>query len=528
MTLRLIDAQQAHVGDALEVQFIDNGNASVPIRPGVGVRTTIDLNECLCELPCIGGVPHRDRDGCAVAGAARRSKAAGRRIATYKEDLYVMGSKEQPHRIVVVGGGVAGLEIASTLGRRWRRQRGKHRPVPTITLIDRDSAHVWKPMLHTIAAGTRDISQQQTPYLAQARDAGFVYQTGELCGLDRAAHEVQIAPLYAPDGRLLVPERRMAYDTLIIAVGSQANDFGTPGVAEHCLMIDSRQQADAFNREVRLRMLQCLGQDTELSIAIVGGGATGVELAAELVQLIEAAVAYGAQGLAERITITLIESGPRLLAAFPQDISAATRTRLEALGIRVMTETRVSAAEADAFVLGDGGRVNASLKVWAAGIKAPDFLAGLGGLETTRGNQLLVLPSLRTTRDPDIYAIGDCASLTLPNAERPLPSTAQVAHQQAQHLIHHLPDAVLRGASIPDFVYRDFGALVSLGDYDAYGSLGKFGLFKGITIRGRLAQFSHVMLYRSHQSMLYGFWRGSLLWLVDRINSRVRASIRLD
>jgi len=439
-----------------------------------------------------------------------------------------MTSKEQQHRIVIVGGGVAGLEIASTLGRRWRRQRSKHHPAPTITLIDRDFAHVWKPMLHTIAAGTRDISQQQTTYLAQARDAGFAYQPGELCGLDRAAREVQMAPLFAPDGRLLVPERRLPYDTLVIAVGSQANDFGTPGVTEHCMMIDSRQQADAFNREVRIRILQCLAQDTDLSIAIVGGGATGVELAAELVQLTEAAVAYGAQGLAERINITLIESGPRLLAAFPQDISADTRTRLEALGIRVMTDTRVSAATDHGFTLGDGGQVAASLKVWAAGVKAPDFLANLDGLETARGNQLLVQPSLRTTRDPNIYVVGDCASLTLPGAQRPLPPTAQVAHQHAQHLIRYLPGAVLHGAAIPDFTYHDFGSLVSLGDYDAFGSLGQFGLLTDVTFRGRLAQFSHVMLYRSHQSRLHGFWRGGLLWLVDRLNSHLRASIRLD
>jgi len=439
-----------------------------------------------------------------------------------------MTSKEQQHRIIIVGGGVAGLEIASTLGRRWRRQRGKHRFVPTITLIDRDFAHVWKPMLHTIAAGTRDISQQQTTYLAHARDAGFAYQPGELCGLDRAAREVQMAPLFAPDGRLLVPEQRLPYDTLVIAVGSQANDFGTPGVAEHCMMIDSRQQADAFNREVRIRMLQCLAQDTELSIAIVGGGATGVELAAELVQLTEAAVAYGAQGLAERISITLIESGPRLLAAFPQDISASTRTQLEALGIRVMTDTRVSAATTDGFTLSDGRQVASTLKVWAAGVKAPDFLASLDGLETSRGNQLLVQASLRTTRDPNIYVVGDCASLTLPGAERPLPPTAQVAHQHAQHLIRHLPGALLHGAAIPDFKYQDFGALVSLGDYDAFGSLGKFGLLKDVTFRGRLAQISHVMLYRSHQARLHGFWRGGLLWLVDRLNSHLRASIRLD
>lgn len=436
-----------------------------------------------------------------------------------------MAESNGQHKIVIVGGGVAGLEIATMLGRRWRRQ---HHHAPSITLIDRDFAHVWKPMLHTIAAGTRDISQQQTTYIAQARDAGFAYQPGEMCGLDRVNREILIAPLNAPDDRLLVPARQLAYDTLIVALGSQANDFGTPGVAEHCMTIDSRQQADAFNREIRIRILQCLAQEGELPIAIVGGGATGVELAAELVQLTQTAVAYGAEGLAARISITLIESGPRLLAAFPQDISESTQARLESLGIHVKTHTRVNAANSEGFVLGDGSVVPAALKVWAAGIKAPEFMAQLGGLETTPGNQLIILPTLQTTLDPHIYAVGDCSSLKLPGAARPLAPTAQTAHQQAQHLIRHLPAAIERGTPIPDFVYRDFGALVSLGEYDAYGSLGKFGLLRDVTFKGRLAQLSHVMLYRSHQARLHGFWRGGLLWLVDHLNSRLRASIRLD
>ncbi len=426
-------------------------------------------------------------------------------------------------RIVIAGGGVAGLEVASTLGRHWRGERR----APEITLVDRDSAHVWKPMLHTIAAGTRDISQQQTTYLAQAREAGFTYHPGALCGLDRSAREIHMAPQHAPDGRLLIPPRRLGYDLLVLAVGSQANDFGTPGVAEHCFGIDSRRQADAFNREVRIRLLQCLVQDGRLDIAIVGGGATGVELAAELVQLVESAAGFGAPDLASHISITLLEAGPRLLAAFPEDISSATQARLEALGIRVMTGAQVSAATADGFELADGGRVEASLEVWAAGVKGPDFLSRLDGLEATRNNQLVVRPTLQTTRDPCIYAIGDCSSLVPAGAERPLPPTAQVAHQQAKYLIEALP-RVLEGRPVRDFAYRDLGALVSLGDYDAFGSLGQFGLFNGVTFRGRLAQLSHVMLYRSHQARIHGFWRGGLLWLVDRLNSRLRAPIRLD
>lgn len=431
---------------------------------------------------------------------------------------------KQAHRIVIVGGGVAGLELASTLARRWHRQQ----PAPSITLLDRDSAHIWKPMLHSIAAGTSDLSQQQTPFVAQARDAGFSYQPAEMCGLNRNAREVLIAPLRALDGRLLVPQRCLAYDSLVIALGSQANDFGTPGVAEHCHTIDSRQQADAFNMEIRLHMVQSLANNTPLSIAIVGGGATGVQLAAELVQLADISEAYGAYGLAEQISITVIDSGPRLLAAFPEDISAATQARLEALGVKIRTGIRVASANSEGLVLNDGSQLDASLRVWAAGVKAPDFLAHLAGLQTTPSNQLLIKPSLQTTLDPDIFAIGDCASLSLPGTTRALPPTAQVAHQQAQHLIRHLPGWLEQRSAMPDFKYRDFGALVSLGDYDAYASLGKFGLFKNLTFRGRLAQLSHIMLYRSHQARLFGFWRGSLMWLVDRLNARLRASIRLD
>ncbi|HKR39439.1 MAG TPA: NAD(P)/FAD-dependent oxidoreductase [Paraburkholderia sp.] len=427
-------------------------------------------------------------------------------------------------RVVIVGGGIAGLEIATALGRRWSRQ--SH--APSVVLVDRDSAHVWKPMLHTIAAGTRDISQQQMPYVAQARDAAFEYQPGDLIGLDRNSREIVIAALRAHDGRVMVPERLIPFDFLVLAIGSEANDFGTPGVREHCFRIDSRLQADAFNHEVRIRLLQSFAQGGDLSIAIVGGGATGVELAAELVRLTEAAIAYGAKSLTSRISITLIESGERLLAAFPNDISAATRARLEALGVKVVTGARVNSATTEGFTLEGGGCVAASLRVWAAGVKAPEVLSNIGGLESNRSNQVVVLPSLRTTLDHAIFAVGDCASLMLPGAERPLPPTAQVAHQQAQHLIQHLPRAVLDGERVPDFTYRDFGALVSLADYDAYGSLGKFGLFKGATIRGRLAQLSHAMLYRSHQVRLYGFWRAGLVWLVDRLNARLRSSIRLD
>ena len=134
--------------------------------------------------------------------------------------------------LVIVGGGVAGLVIATALGKQSAASDGK---LPPVVLIDRDSAHVWKPMLHTIAAGTSDVHQQQTTFVAQAHASHFRYEPGEMRGIDRAAHQIQLAALQAPDGRVLIPERKLRYSKLIIAVGSPANDFGMPGAAARLL-----------------------------------------------------------------------------------------------------------------------------------------------------------------------------------------------------------------------------------------------------------------------------------------------------
>ena len=424
-----------------------------------------------------------------------------------------------PHRVVVVGGGIAGLEIATKLPRIARK-------IPiAVTLIDREPAYVWKPMLHTIAAGTSDVSQQETHYIAQARDRHFSFEPGEMKGIDRQARRVYVGPLTIA-GRLILPERSIPYDTLILAIGSQANDFGTPGVRDHCLMIDSRSQALDFNREVQARMLESVAAKSTLHIAVVGGGATGVELAAELIQLTDIAAHYGAAGLRDQVKVTLVESGPRLLSAFPDRVAVAARKRLETLGITVLTSAQVVAAEASCLQLADGKQIPADLKVWAAGVKASDACASLDGLEVTRSNQVVVRPSLQAASDPRIFAVGDCSSLALGDGGKRLPVTAQVAHQQAAHLIRHLP-GWLNGKDLPPFSFRDFGSIVSLGGYGAYGSLGKFGLFNGGFIRGRVAQLGHILLYRSYQTQLHGFWRGGLIWLADTINFYVRPRIRL-
>jgi len=426
-----------------------------------------------------------------------------------------------PVRIVIVGGGIAGILLATKLGRQFAQSSSA-----TITLIDKSPTHVWKPMLHTIAAGTRDIQQQQVALLAHARENGYRYLRGEMVGLDRSRRVVALGEMSGPNGeRMLVP-RLIGYDILVLALGSTANDFGVPGVKQHCYFIDSQGQAEGFNLALRARAARSIDRDEPLRIAVVGGGATGVELSAELSRLLEVASTYGHASLRERLELTLFEAGARLLPAFPQKISAASQERLEEIGIRVRTSAAVKGATQEGLVNANGKIVGADLMVWAAGVKAPDFMSSLAGLETNRANQIVVRGTLQSMTDDHVFAIGDCASLTPTEQVRPLAPTAQLATQQAEHLGRHLP-RWLSGSALPDFQFRDFGSLVTLSHYDAFGALGKLGLYRGGCIRGRLAQLGHMMVYRRHQTSVHGLGKAALLWSVEKMNSWVQPEVRL-
>lgn len=434
------------------------------------------------------------------------------------------GNDQRPPRIVIVGGGVAGLILATRLGHTMGRA-GRAR----ITLVDRGPTHIWKPMLHTFAAGTWNIYQQQVQYLAHARTHHFHYVHGQFNGVDSEARCIRLAPMQA-DGQWIADTRELEYDVLVLAFGSRANDFGTPGVAEHCHFIDSQDQADAFNMRLRAHVARSFVRGNDIDIGIVGGGATGVELAAELNRMIELAAGYGGEtDVRQRLRLTLLEGAPRILGAFPEDIAASATQQLQALGVDVRTGVTVMAADADGYVLADGSRIPAMLKVWAAGIRASDNLSD-SGLELNRVCQIVVGPDLLAHGEQRIFALGDCASLTPAGFEQPLPSTAQVANQQALHLARHLP-AWLRAQSprpIPPFRFHDLGSLVSLSDYNAFGTLGRFGFFKGGFIKGRFAQLSHAVLYRRHQLSLHGPSRSTLLWLAERVNALVQPRIRIS
>jgi NADH dehydrogenase len=432
-----------------------------------------------------------------------------------------MSTRTHSPRIVIVGGGTAGLLLATRLG----RQLGKPGHA-RITLVDRSLTHLWKPMLHTIAAGTRDVHQHKVSLLAQARTHGFGYEPGELCGIDRETRQVHLTAL--PDAAsALVGARSLPYDVLVLALGSGANDFGVPGVQAHCHFIDNPTQAESFNERLRWQLFRGALQDESVSIGIVGAGATGVELAAELSHLLELAAHFGDPSLRERLQLTLYESAPRILAAFPERVSESSHRVLDRVGFQIRTGTRVLQASADGLTTAQTPLHSADMLVWAAGIKAPEVLSRLDGLPTNASHQVVVNAALQSTDDDHVFALGDCSTLTLPDQSRPLPASAQVAVQQATHLAKHLP-GWLQGRAIPAFRYRDLGSLVSLGRYGAYGSVGKASPFAGQFLGGHVARLGHELVYRNYQRALHGLGKTSLLWATEGLNSWPHPGIRLS
>ena len=428
------------------------------------------------------------------------------------------------HRIVIVGGGAGGLELATRLGKTLGK-RGKAR----ITLIDANLTHIWKPLLHEVAAGSLNSSADELNYVAQAKWNHFEFQLGRMCGLEREHKCIHLAATLDEQGLVLVPARTLAYDTLVIAVGSTTNDFGTQGAAEHCIFLDTREQAERFRRQLLshyMRAHASEGRLETLNLAIVGAGATGVELAAELHHAAHELAAYGLDSIKpENMSITLIEAGSRVLPALPERISQPVHKTLTDLGVKVLTGSAVSEVTADGLHTQNGNFVPASLKVWAAGIQAPKFLHDIDGLETNRINQLVVRPSLQTTRDDDIFAFGDCAACPQPDSDRNVPPRAQAAHQQASLLAKSFA-LRLEGKDLPSYRYRDYGSLISLSRFSAVGNL-MGNLTGSIMLEGWLARMFYISLYRMHQMTLYGVARTAMMMIGDKLSTSTAPRLKL-
>ena len=426
-------------------------------------------------------------------------------------------------KIIVVGGGAGGLELATKLGRTLGRKKRAQ-----ITLVDRKASHLWKPLLHEVATGSLDEGVDALSYRAHAKNHYFDFQMGSLNNIDRERKVIALSELTDDHGELLMPSRELEYDILVMALGSTSNDFNTPGVRDNCIFLDSPEQAHRFRTEMNNQFLKLHaknGQGT-VDIAIVGAGATGVELSAELHNAVKELRTYGFGGLdSSKLNVNLVEAGERILPALPPRISSAAHSELTKLGVNVRTNTMVTQADSEGLTTKDGDKIPAQIMVWAAGIKAPDFMKDIGGLETNRINQLVVKNTLQTTLDDNIFAIGDLAQCTQADGSF-VPPRAQAAHQMASCAFTNII-AKMNGRDLKDYVYKDKGSLVSLSRFSTVGSL-MGNLTKGsMMVEGRIARIVYISLYRMHQMALHGLIKTSLMMLVGRINRVLRPNLKL-
>ena len=441
------------------------------------------------------------------------------------------------HRIVIIGGGAGGLELATRLGDTLGKRSGRG-PRAHITLIEKERTHFWKPHLHEIAAGSMDVGVHQTDYLAQSHWHHFSYRIGEATHVDRAARVVHVAAFVDDGQEEVAGARAIPYDTLVVAIGSLTDAFGTPGVAEYAISLDDAKQAGRFHRRLVNACIRAHSQSGplqpgQLHVAIIGAGATGVELAAELRNTTRVLISFGLDRIdAENdIRLIVIEAADRILPALPERLSKAVGRLLDDLGVQVRTSARVAEVLPDGVKLASGDVIPAELVVWAAGVKASEVLEHFDGLETNRAHQLVVRATLQTTRDDHIFAIGDCAACPwIGHRGQTVPPRAQAAHQQASHMVAQIARR-LEGKPLREWRYRDFGSLISLGEYSTVGNL-MSGIARGLSksslwVDGWFARIMYLSLYKMHEVALHGYWKVALDTLARMITRRTEPRVKL-
>ena len=305
-------------------------------------------------------------------------------------------------------------------------------------------------------------------------------------------------------------EAAVKYDYLVVAVGAVSNDFNTTGARDNCIFLDSASQA----RHAWNKISQLLREGNDRTVNIVGAGATGVELAAELARVSHKLQRYNAA----KLTINLIEAADRVLPNSPQKMSAKVLKELQRTNINVLLNTRISEVSEHGMVTADNQALEADIQFWAAGVKAPEWLNGLGGLEYNRMNQIIVNANLTTTIDDSIFALGDCASI--PQADGSfVPPKAQAANRAAVHLTKSLT-GLLRGKELTDFEFKDGGMVVAVGHHFAVGSFApQSKMANSLVFKGRLIRRLYDTIFRLHQRTVEGMFTVSRLIITKRLKA---------
>ncbi len=435
----------------------------------------------------------------------------------------------------MVGGGAGGLSLVARLARAYRRNSDVE-----VLLVDINPTHLWKPLLHEVATGSLDNNLDEISYAALARKYGFRFVLGEFKSIDADGKQIVVDVSYGNSG-LPNSQRVIEYDQIVLAIGSQSNDFGTKGVTEHAILLDDSRRAEEFHQRFighLHRVNDSRRKDNAgLAVVIVGGGATGIELAADLHHVASQLEDFGFERFNEdKLDVTLLEAGPRVLGNLPERISQTVTGELESLGVSVNTGALVTEVTGSELKTRDGHVFPADLAVWAAGIRAPGQLAE-SGLETDRIGRVVTTACLNTVSHPELFVIGDCCHCKMPHSETDtdtngsgepevVPPRAQSAHQMASTAYTNIRNQYA-GKALKKFSYQDYGSLVSLSEYSTVGNL-MGNLMKGsLFIEGWAARIVYRMLYRRHQTAIHGFFATLLIMVRDRLHRTTHSHLKL-
>jgi NADH:ubiquinone reductase (H+-translocating) len=374
-------------------------------------------------------------------------------------------------RVVVVGMGFAGMATVATLRRAGLR----------VTLVDRDVYSTFQPLLYQVATAGLTPSDVAYPLRGFAHKYGARFHRGELVRIDDAGRKV-----------VLAGGEELPYDYLVLATGVAAAYYGVTGAEKHSFALYTRRDATALRDQIMAGLEQlsaaeqdAAGQDMEVSITVVGGGPTGVELAGTLAELRNIALATAFPEIdRSRLHVTLVERAPALLTGYVPSLQEYAHRQLLDRGVDVRLNATIREITADYVVLDDGEHLHSDLTVWAAGVSGPEADRSWG-LPQGRGGRIEVGPDLRVTGHDRIFAVGDIA-LT---GDHALPQLAQPALQMGRFAAEQIV-RLEAGKPTARFAYHDKGILATIGRRSAVVQLPHH-----VRIRGTLAWFAWLGLH---------------------------------
>ena len=346
-------------------------------------------------------------------------------------------------RVVILGGGFGGMAAANSLGEEF-----------DVTVVDRHNYQTFLPLLYQVSTAGLAADHVAYPIRGALRKTNGKFRMGSPISIDHKNKTVK-----------LDSSEVLAFDHLVVALGSVTADFGTPGVEEYALGMKSIHEALEIRAEVMRRFedLCRFEDDTQLNITVVGGGPTGVEMAGALAELVRGPLMNDQKHAAKHVTVSLIEAGPRLLPMFSQSLSDKTKRELESLGVKVLVNTAVKEVEWRKIDLKSGESIPSEVTIWAAGVKGNPAMEILSlPLDGTRLNSD---PTLQVTNYPYVWGVGDVTGAKGKDG-RFLPMVAPVAMQQGRFIAAQIR-RVVNGQELKNFSYKDKGAMATIGRHKA-------------------------------------------------------------